>query len=269
MSEVVAFSFGKTATQTSTGTIVYDSINVDTHSGYSTTTGQYTVQVEGVYVVSISLASTESKVLNAYNHAIMRLGYNTIASVYVLEAGQDMASQTVLIDAPLGSNVSVYLYNQPAYSDIRYQTAFMGFLYSPTRSLPYAWSVSTEDTYNPIDPVPFDIVFVNRGLGWDTGTYRYTVQASGVYYIHLTAGVFYQGDRVKMDLLVNGVASVNVQRTSTQHAYYDTRGRGIILRLNEGDELRVRCPVVAFTAISTDTLSTAISTDIILLSVKF
>jgi hypothetical protein len=51
-------------------------------------------------------------------------------------------------------------------------------------------------------------------------TYRYTVQAPGVYYIHLTAGIYYTGTAgypVKMELLVNGVASVNVYRTSTQH----------------------------------------------------
>lgn len=120
MTEVVAFNFGKTTTQTSGGTIVYDSVNVDTHSGYNTTTDLYTVQVEGVYVVSFSLVSTASSVLNDNNVATLRLGSSILPSVYVLDAGENMATQTVLINTAIGDILSVMLDSPPAYSDIRY-----------------------------------------------------------------------------------------------------------------------------------------------------
>lgn len=241
MTEVVAFNVGKTTTQTTVGTIVYNSVNVDTHTGYSTSTGQYTVKVEGVYVVSFSLASTASSVLTNNSFATLRLGSNILTSVLMLEAGQDMATQTVLVDTLVGNTLRVSLDNAPAYSDIRYQTSFMGFLYSPARSLPYAWSVLTENSYTAIDPVPFDIVLVNKGSGWNSASYIYVVQSPGAYYIHLTTGIS-PSSQARVELLVNGVVSFNLYRQSTQHADYDSRGRAIILRLVEGDQLRVRVP---------------------------
>jgi hypothetical protein len=73
-------------------------------------------------------------------------------------------------------------------------------------------------------------------------TYRYTVQASGVYYIHLTAGMYTQATQSRWSywLTVWPVSTSTVRLPSI--AYYDSRGRAIILRLNEGDELRVRVP---------------------------
>jgi hypothetical protein len=118
----------------------------------------------------------------------------------------------------------------------------MGFLYNPSRILPYAWSIASETAHiSAIDPPPFDIIFVNLGQGWNVATNTYTVQAAGVYYIHITAGI-YTSYPTKLELVVNGVASVNVFRQSTQHITVDTRSRAFILRLAEGDVLKLRLP---------------------------
>jgi hypothetical protein len=242
MNEVVAFSVGKTTSTSSTGTIIYNVVHVDTVAGYSTTSGQYAIKAEGVYVVSFSVAAVAGSVLTDYSRMRLCLSGSCFASIYLLKAGEDMATQTVLVDTQIGQTLSTTLDIGPAYSDIRYQTSMMGFQYTPTRSLLYAWSVADEGSYTgPLEPLPFEVIFVNRGSGWSVVTNTYTAQEGGVYYIHMTAGM-YTNYPTKIELTINGIASVNVHRQSIQHADYDTRGRAFILRLAAGDALRVRLP---------------------------
>ena len=95
----------------------------------------------------------------------------------------------------------------------------------------------------PVDPVQFNVKLVNEANGWNPATNLYTVPSSGVYYIQLTAQIGW--GPTKMELLVNGIAVVNVYRevkNSPLNFAWDTRSRAIILNLNQSDELRIRLP---------------------------
>ncbi len=75
------------------------------------------------------------------------------------------------------------------FSDIRYTTSFQGFLYAPTGIIPLSWSVANEQTFTGnLDPVPFDVVFLNQGAGWDIVQNTYRARDAGVYYVQMTAG---------------------------------------------------------------------------------
>ncbi len=243
MTTVVGFNLGLSKTQSTLGTLRYDVINVDTHNGYNATTGQYTVPVSGNYFISILSAANENS--NSTHYVNLFVGSSSVTIQYMYDTrhwGVDSLSSSIMVGLNLGDRLYASLGNGPVYSDIRYQTALLGFLYQPIGIVPLSWSVACEQSYvGQVDPVPFDVVFVNQGQGWDIVANTYTVIADGVYYIDITAGMV-ANFPTKLELLVNGVVQTNILRESSNHNNIDTRSRSIILRLTQNQVVRLRLP---------------------------
>ena len=118
-----------------------------------------------------------------------------------------------------------------------------GFLYKPFLSAPNSWCAIEAAQVNiiingPVDPLTFDKILVNQGLGWNGVTNRFITPSAGIYYIHLTAGIA-PTKPTNMVLLVNGSPFLNVYRKFTSHQGYDVRSHATILRLRQNDELRI------------------------------
>ena len=245
---VVAFSLGlSTPFNSSTDlNIPFDIVNVDSYNGWNKSSNAYVVQVPGVYVISYSFAASA----NQNSFVELYITQSFIAGLFIsgtTRNGIEMLSRTLLVSVIEGDQIRAVLNSNFSgiYSDIRYQTSMKGFLYKPYRSVPISWCVVWDDVSTiiagPIDPVAFNIVFVNQGSGWDEALNRFTTPLSGVYYIQLTAGIASENP-TKMELLVNGFPVINVYRQFTSHSDRDTRSKAVIIRLQLGDELRVRLP---------------------------
>ena len=240
METVCAFSVGRSTDWSTAGKIQYDLINVDTNSGWSTTDNQFIVPYTGTWVITFSIGA-----ISGGDAQVDLYAPTIIASILFLStnnAGADMASKTIIVPINAGAAVYTYLSNAPVYSDIRYQTALMGFYYAPNRLQPITWSVATvSQLIGPVDPVPFDIVLSNEGNGWSVVTNIYLVPAAGVYYLSITAGIV-PNDNTLMELLVNGDVKASIYRSGTTHNGVDTRSRAIILSLQTNDQLTIRLP---------------------------
>jgi hypothetical protein len=158
---------------------------------------------------------------------------------------EDTFSRTQLRYLNSGDTLTLELEAGTICSDVRYVTSFGGFLYLPI-STAVAWYVNriTGLTTGPVDPLPFEEVFVNlkdNGGGWDPIENKYYVPLNGVYFIHLTAGL-QTGTSTGLIVLRNDDPLMDVTIGGEGRNGYDTRGRAIITRLFQGDELRVLLP---------------------------
>ncbi len=90
-----------------------------------------------------------------------------------------------------------------------------------------------------VNPLPFEIIFTNQGDGFNGSSV--VIPQAGVYYIYFSAGIYY--NKGKMELMVNGVTTVNVHHESTSlTTNARTLSRAIILRLKLNDELHFQIP---------------------------
>ena len=208
------------------------------------------MQISGAYVISYSMAANLEENPFVYLYVKPSLLVGLFISYSTGDRnGIESMSRTVLVDLVEGDQLSAVLSGGSygsVYSDIRYQTSMKGFLYKPYQTLPISWCVAWEEGSNveivgPIDPVSFNVIFINQGSEWDEALSRFIVPLSGVYFIQLTAGISISKP-TNMELLINGLPIINVYRQFSTHSVNNTRSRAIILRLQQDDQLRIRLP---------------------------
>lgn len=241
ISPVIAFSFGLRSDLLSSGQkIPFDVISVDTHHGWDSGTSEYIVPVAGAYVVTLRAGSTSSaETVETYLYIN---SVTTMSHVYTADTshvGPDTYTGLSLVNVNADDKIAEFLIT----GTLSTSTIFSGFFYSPFLSPAVAFSVGVSiggpSMNPPVDPVPYDRVLVALGNGWNPATYRFTAPVGGVYYTHIaimTAAIL----KCQMDLLKNGDAVMNNAYMSTQQSNTDSRSRGFMLRLQTGDELRVR-----------------------------
>ena len=224
--------------------IPFDRIFMDTYNGWSSSRREYIIPVSGTYVISLLAGSMPGNQIG--------LGlYSWGAVVTSLQLGStnhqyESIGKTIVIEQLQGDPICAICYYYQyshLYSELHAHTLLTGFLYRPRNFQGIAWSLATiEPVVGPAYPVSFPLEITDIGNGWDRASSRYTVQQSGSYYIHLTAGVdSYQGTRLELQVN-NNTPVVNVYLSSSDHNGIKTRGRAIILRLNAGDILHVNLP---------------------------
>ena len=236
MRSVAAFSVGCSTKSMTTGQMTYDYVNVDTNSGWST--NEYVVPYSGTWVITFQVGietGGDSQVDLYAPNLITSLNFYSTNN-----AGTDTQSKTVILTIDAGAIIYTSLSNAPVYSDIRYQTSLMGFFYSPKLVQPVSWCVARASSiFGPANPVPFDVVLINQGNGWNIATNVFIVPNTGVYYVHLSAGMNTAAD-TSMDMLIDKVPIINVYRTSVSHNGIDNRGRSYILALQVNNQLSIR-----------------------------
>ena len=244
MSRIVGFQVALSIGTYQTGNIAFDKVLIDTNDRWNTATNDYTVQIGGIYVLNMLTGAVSGQ-----PHSItLRQNSLDVCEIYFTSTSQvaeDMLSKTVLRLGNVNDKFSIYLRSGNVYSDIRYFTSFSGFLYSP-KSTAVAWYVARTSGLisGLVDPVPFEEIIINIndvGTGWDPTTNRFTAPKDGIYYVSLCAG-FQNNYYVNLVLLLNDDPVTNIQILSNSRNGYDTRSRSIIVRLKEGDELRVVLP---------------------------
>jgi hypothetical protein len=244
MSRVTAFYLGKSFNQTSLGLVSFDAVHVDTELAWSSDYNNYKVRVAGIYALTFSVGARAEE---GFTVSLKQSGtvFTQLYMTDVAHSQEDTLSRTQLRYLEIGDTLTLELEAGTIYSDVRYVTSFGGFLYSPI-STAVAWCLfSTVGlTTGPVDPLSFQEVFVNlkdNGGGWDPIENKYYVPLSGVYYIHLTAGL-QTGTSTGLIVLKNDYPLMDVTIGGEGRNGYDTRGRAIITRLFQGDELRVLLP---------------------------
>ena len=144
------------------------------------------------------------------------------------------------------SEVTLDLVGGEIYSNANHLICFNGFLYdpaSPDLTNPMnatAWSVqrSTSLSVTADTTLTFDSVEVNENNVYDEVTGQVTVTIAGYYFISINAAAAPSAP-VDMHIVVNDVIAASLTRVSTVHGGVDSLGRSAILRLNEGDVIRV------------------------------
>ena len=241
----VVFSISLASTQTCSlsAKIPFDRVILDSQKAWSPVDRDYIVPTTGLYVISLKIGSRPT-----YPLGVGLYVYGAILSSVQLGSNDhqyESLGTTITAELFQGDRLYAgcyYYSNSYLQGNIKAQTLLTGFLYRPRNFQGYAWSVaSVTSVTGPAYPVSLPVQILDRGFGWDKITNTYTVQDSGIYYIHLTAGVN-TAQPTRMELQVNTVTLINVYMASTDHNGIKTRSRAIITRLNVGDTLRITLP---------------------------
>ena len=251
-SPLVAFHVARSSSMTNANygsKLAYNVELVDTHNAWNPSKYEYVVPVAGVYVISIMTGVYQKDI---FSHAFYIEGNELFSSSFTYTStahtGQMTISRTVII--PLNAGDRLYsqftISGSSIYSDSDYQTAFMGFLYSPALFSPMAWCITTNiDTHyhGPRDPFKFNEVIYDLGNGWNSTANQYRVVLSGLYYVHLGAGIYCPATLPSMmELMVNNQPAVNYLYAPDINTYHITLSRAIIIRLMYNDTIHIRVP---------------------------
>lgn len=242
MSEVVAFALGISSTFSLLTYIPFNITYIDTHNGWDASTKSYTAPVTGTYVFAMTAGSTPAvksqvSLFTTSNAVCLTLNFDTA------HPGPDTYSSVGMVNLNVGDSARPIL-NAGTISSL---TTLSGFLYAPylTQAVAFSvgqWTMTPSVLSNSTDPVKFSQVYVNKGNGWNPATNRFTNPVGGIYYVHFTLMTLRNplGNPCQVNLLLNGFDVITNAYMSSTQSDADSRGRGFILRLRAGDELRVR-----------------------------
>ena len=255
MKPVIAFSFGRSAITSNSGRIPFDIVIVDTHAMWNSLQNAYTFPRKGTYVVTLIVATSTDTV--SQSRIGLYIDFKLITGIHCGDKcthtdGEITLSKTVIVKCKKKAQLYASLENSRSiYSDFRYHTALMGFMYSPREGIPIAWSVASSMNSKNIDQlsfVAFDYIFVNEGNGWNATNSCFITPESGVYYIHLAYGLFgttttlSDNFKVHLELLLNGLPYIWQSHLCLYNrcSALPVTSRAIILRLSVGDRLQIR-----------------------------
>ena len=227
--------------------IVFDQVFFSLQGAWDPCNNQFKAPEQGIYFLSWSSASVPNEIhtMSLYVNG----GYKARSHIHGdYFDGVDTSSQSIVIG--LNKDDVAYLELSdgipygPIHSDDNYQTAFMGFYYSPSHGQRVSWTVlCTGEFVGPIDPVLFNYVMQREGFNWDTSTSSVVIPVEGHYYVKLS-GQSYRGDyKFNLILLVNGQPLFNVmEKVTVLGEYENLRNRALIAHFKQGDTLTVNLP---------------------------
>ncbi len=183
-------AIARTTNSEDEGIIPYDHVFIDTDGGWAmsgTNQYHYTVRRTGIYVISQICASVSSDTTDV---SLYKNDVEIIRQLFdglLHNGGHDIMSTMAVTELNEGDLVSSRINYGYAFSDARYQTSLLGFLYAPVLGNPIAWFVFAG--FGPIseelNPIPYPVVLTNVGLGWDATVNKFIAPAAGVYYMQL------------------------------------------------------------------------------------
>lgn len=230
---------------TANNAIKYDSITTDSHGGYSTGSGAYTVPVSGFYRISINYYSNSgtSNVLLRVNGTSVRFICNgsTINSIfsgtldYPLKAGDTVtvtpdATCTVVGNSPALNMMSLALI-LPDSGVSRASTVTM----TATKTGGSHSSSGTEQTVASYNTPSHDTY-----AGFNTSTGEYTVPVTGYYYIGSSVGFVNNGTGFRYSLVMkNGAAIAGSFIAAGSASFNNTVKASIVSLCKAGDVLKI------------------------------
>ena len=93
-------------------------------------------------------------------------------------------------------------------------------------------------TIGHLDPLPFNVLLVNEGGGYDELTHYFIAPTEGIYFISFSVGTFIQ-ETTNMTLYKNLEPFVSIRRDSTSQTGTEVIGRAIMMNMEEGDSLKL------------------------------
>ena len=208
--------------------------NFNFGNAWNSTTDTFTTPRDGVYVFSVSFsttAATRAGVVVYVNNVINQRMF----IVSTNHNGYIMAGKTFAIVLTAGDLVFLESNNGLLYSDNYYVMSFAGFLYEPLNSRKIIWSVH-KNSYSSgqFNPLPFDVVAINEGNGWNNANNKFTVSYAGIYQLHLTSSSKGNG-AADYRLMWNDVAYVSILSATQIYDDVITRSRSVMIEASVGD----------------------------------
>ena len=133
----------------------------------------------------------------------------------------------------------IYASRLPVYSDGEgLQTSWSMFRLDDLFLPLVAFSVSSSDgnVYSGPRVLPFDIIHVNQGNGWNGSIQEFFAPVSGIYVLSLATHT-YANSGIQLDIQVNNVSQVAISVYNTQQ-YADTYTQSFLLQLHASDAVR-------------------------------
>ncbi len=227
--------------------VIFDQVFFSLEGAWDPCNNQFKAPEQGIYFLSWSSASVPNEIhtMSLYVNG----GYKARSHIHGdYFNGVDTSSQSIVIGFNKGDVAYLVLSDGPAYgpihSDDNYQTAFMGFYYSPVSGQRISWCLLvTGEFVGPINPVLFDYVMQREGFNWDTSTSSVVIPVDGLYYIKLAGNGLLNEYRFNLVLMLNGEPLFNVmEKVTVLREHENLRNRALITRLKQGDTLTVSLP---------------------------
>ena len=194
----VTFMLGRTTNYgESLNGVDLDSVVLDEGNGWDSNTYTYTVQVTGIYSLSINAGCLKNK----DNYLSLFVNGNSKSYAYcdnIEHADETVsANEHFMMSLNLGDTLMLKAESYKGsgyfggYSDVTLQTSFSGFLYDPYHGCSIAWSVARTNTLkkadSPLNPIDFDAILVNEGNAWKSSTNKVECIKTGTYVVYINA----------------------------------------------------------------------------------
>jgi hypothetical protein len=224
--------------------IPLDKLVINIGQAWDACNSQLVVPKSGIYFLSWSAASF-SNILHIIELQVNKVT-KTRSFIYTSYPSSDTSSQALLLPLNAGDVVKLNLTYPTApsiYSDMNYQTSFVGFLYEPVHGQAVAWCLTLPVNNYYLGPavINFTNVYLNEGSTWNSSAAALHISTSGIYYLKLSG---YADNVIKnplnIVLLVNDQLLMNVM--DKVDAITNLRNRALIVHLNAGDKLTVSVP---------------------------
>ena len=246
--EVQTSTNTKLPTDEGLATIFFDIVLVNEGQGYQINNSAFVTPVEGTYFFSISAPgvallaiNTKTKLLICNCANIQNKGVTVVRGSAMFTLQQNDVIQ-------LKTNAYPRL---PIVTGVNGITKFQGFLYRPRSAIQVAWSVVKAEPVTfiftgPIDYLSYNVVNVNINNPWKNETNKVVIPISGTYFVDLYSyhcGWYWVGDgNTEMHVLLNNVPIIINKLTSINFDNCVSRSRSTIVKMKEGDELKVTVP---------------------------
>ena len=229
-------------------TIFFDVVLVNEGQGYQINNSVFVAPIAGTYFFSISSPgevileiNTQRKLLICNCANIQNRGVTVVrgSAMFILQ-------QNDVIQLKTSAHPRL-----PIVSDENGITKFQGFLYKPKNAIQVAWSVVKAESKfcvftGPIDYLPYNIINVNINGPWKIESNRVVIPISGSYLVDLYSyhcGWHWIGDgNTEIRVLLNNAPIIINRLTLIKFHNCVSRSRSAIVKMKEGDELRVTVP---------------------------
>jgi hypothetical protein len=247
-SPLILFRAARTTTLQTVGNVTFDKMLINVGGGWDACNSRFVAPQDGIYFLSWSSASvrntTHSVSLYLNNYDTLYIELPVYSGFY---DGSDTATHSALLQLRVGDFVALRSAYDSLYSDVNYQTSFLGFLYEPIAGNKAAWSLAFNGyAYGPTT-IPFNSLLLLEGVTWDSTTRTADHSNSRHLLPEVVWGIISTGYMFRMGLIVNSqpeplMSVMDDVNSPVRTHYYTERTRALIISLQQGDTLEVGVP---------------------------
>jgi hypothetical protein len=187
-SPLILFRAARTTTQQNIGNVTFDKMLINVGGGWDACNSRFVAPRDGIYFFSWSSASVTNTVHAVNLYLNNTPSYNCQSIVDITTVQTQPHNQHCYSSQPVTLSRCDQIWS--LYSDVNYQTSFLGFLYEPIAGNKAAWSLGFNgQAYGPTT-IPFNSLLLVEGVTWNSSTRQLTILTAGTYYLKLS-GVAY------------------------------------------------------------------------------